>query len=133
MKTGIVDVGGGLRGVYAAGVFDRCLDIGIHFDVCVGVSAGSANISSYIAGQKYTVAIVDAPADLGDTVIPSLGAGINVPVGGNNGVTAGVDPSAADKRVITVQPTNPNVDYILVTPEGIQVGAAQPGRPTTAP
>ncbi len=52
MKTGIVDVGGGLRGVYAAGVFDRCLDMGIHFDVCVGVSAGSANISSYIAGQK---------------------------------------------------------------------------------
>lgn len=52
MKTGIVDVGGGMRGVYAAGVFDRCLDIGIHFDVCVGVSAGSANISSYIAGQK---------------------------------------------------------------------------------
>lgn len=26
MKTGIIDVGGGLRGVYAAGVFDRCLD-----------------------------------------------------------------------------------------------------------
>lgn len=52
MKTGIVDVGGGLRGVYAAGVFDRCLDAEIHFDVCVGVSAGSANISSYIAGQK---------------------------------------------------------------------------------
>lgn len=26
MKTGIVDVGGGLRGVYAAGIFDHCLD-----------------------------------------------------------------------------------------------------------
>lgn len=26
MKTGIVDVGGGLRGIYAAGVFDWCLD-----------------------------------------------------------------------------------------------------------
>lgn len=52
MKTGIVDVGGGLRGIYAAGVFDRCLDLGIRFDVCVGVSAGSANISSYVAGQR---------------------------------------------------------------------------------
>ena len=52
MKTGIVDVGGGLRGVYAAGVFDYCLDAGIHFDVGIGVSAGSANVISYIAGQK---------------------------------------------------------------------------------
>ncbi len=52
MKTGVVDVGGGLRGVYAAGVFDRCLDMGVRFDACVGVSAGSANISSYLAGQK---------------------------------------------------------------------------------
>lgn len=52
MKTGIVDVGGGLRGIYAAGVFDYCLEQGIHFDLCVGVSAGSANTSSYIAGQR---------------------------------------------------------------------------------
>ena len=51
MKTGVVDVGGGLRGVYAAGVFDRCLDEQIKFDVCVGVSAGSANCCSYLAGQ----------------------------------------------------------------------------------
>lgn len=52
MKTGIVDVGGGLRGVYAAGVFDYCLDAGIQFDLGIGVSAGSANVSSFIAGQK---------------------------------------------------------------------------------
>lgn len=52
MKTGIVDVGGGLRGVYAAGVFDYCLDENIQFDLCIGVSAGSANVTSYIAGQK---------------------------------------------------------------------------------
>lgn len=52
MKTGIVDVGGGLRGVYAAGLFDYCLDVGIEFDFCIGVSAGSANVTSYIAGQK---------------------------------------------------------------------------------
>lgn len=52
MKIGVVDVGGGLRGVYAAGVFDYCLDSNIRFDLCVGVSAGSANAASYVAGQK---------------------------------------------------------------------------------
>ena len=52
MKMGIVDVGGGLRGIYAAGVFDHCLEEGITFDLCIGVSAGSANAASYIAGQK---------------------------------------------------------------------------------
>lgn len=50
--TGIVDVGGGLRGIYGAGVFDYCLDRGISFDYCIGVSAGSANIASYLGGQK---------------------------------------------------------------------------------
>ncbi len=52
MKTGLVDVGGGLRGIYAAGVMDRFLDDGITFDLGIGVSAGSANISTFIAGQK---------------------------------------------------------------------------------
>ena len=52
MRIGVVDVGGGLRGVYAAGIFDRCLDEKIHFDVCIGVSAGSANCTSYMAGKK---------------------------------------------------------------------------------
>lgn len=49
---GIIDVGGGLRDIYGAGVFDRLIDEGIKFDYCIGVSAGSANIASYIAGQK---------------------------------------------------------------------------------
>ena len=48
---GVVDVGGGERGAYGAGVFDFCMERGIDFDVCVGVSAGAANLSSYIAGQ----------------------------------------------------------------------------------
>lgn len=52
MKKGVVDVGGGLRGIHAAGVFDYCLDTGIQFDYCIGVSAGSANVASYLAGQK---------------------------------------------------------------------------------
>lgn len=52
MKAAVIDVGGGLRGIYGAGVFDRCLDDNVHFSLGIGVSAGSANIISYIAGQK---------------------------------------------------------------------------------
>ena len=52
MKTGIVDVGGGLRDIYGAGVLDRCLDEGIHFDLCIGVSAGAANLTTFLAGQR---------------------------------------------------------------------------------
>jgi predicted patatin/cPLA2 family phospholipase len=52
MKTGIIDVGGGFRGSFGAGVLDRCLDDGASVDYGIGVSAGSANIISYFAGQK---------------------------------------------------------------------------------
>ena len=52
MKLGLVDVGGGLHGVYAAGVLDFCMEQKISFDCCIGVSAGSTNILSYPAGQK---------------------------------------------------------------------------------
>lgn len=52
MKTAVVDVGGGLRGIYASGVFDRCMEDEVHFSLGIGVSAGSANVISYIAGQK---------------------------------------------------------------------------------
>ena len=51
MTTGVVDVGGGMRGIYAAGILDYCMMHQIHFDCCVGVSAGSANMASYLAGQ----------------------------------------------------------------------------------
>ena len=52
MKTGIIDVGGGMRDIYGAGVLDKCMEYGINFDHCIGVSAGSANLSAYISGQK---------------------------------------------------------------------------------
>ena len=52
MKVGVVDVGGGFRGIYAVGIFDYCLDNNIRFDLGVGVSAGSANLISYAAGQR---------------------------------------------------------------------------------
>jgi predicted patatin/cPLA2 family phospholipase len=50
--TGVVDVGGGLRGIYGAGVFDWCLQNDVRFDFNIGVSAGSANVMSYMAGQQ---------------------------------------------------------------------------------
>ncbi len=52
MKTGIVDVGGGMRGIYACGVMDYCLEHKINFNLGIGVSAGAANICTFIAGQK---------------------------------------------------------------------------------
>lgn len=52
MRTCVIDTGGGMRGIYAAGVLDTCMEQGIQFDVGIGISAGSANVASYIAGQK---------------------------------------------------------------------------------
>ena len=50
--TGVIDVGGGTRGIFGAGVFDFCLDYGISFDYGIGVSAGSANICSFLSAQR---------------------------------------------------------------------------------
>jgi len=52
MKIGIVDVGGGNRGIYGAGVLDYCLDHQIDVDYFIGVSAGSANGVSYLSKQR---------------------------------------------------------------------------------
>ncbi len=50
--TGLIDVGGGMRDVYGTGVLDCFIDNNISFDLCIGVSAGSANIASFLAGQR---------------------------------------------------------------------------------
>ena len=50
--VGYIDVGGGLRGVYGAGVLDRILDDNIKFSCYIGVSAGSANIVSHLGGHR---------------------------------------------------------------------------------
>lgn len=51
-KIGLVLEGGGMKCAYGAGVLDAFLDYDIHFDYCIGVSAGSANAASYLAGQR---------------------------------------------------------------------------------
>lgn len=50
--VGYIDVGGGMRAVFGAGVLDRCLDEGIEFPYYIGVSAGSANIISHLGGHN---------------------------------------------------------------------------------
>ncbi len=50
--VGILDVGGGLRGNYVSGIIDYLLDNSIDIEYCLGVSAGSANLITYIAGQR---------------------------------------------------------------------------------
>lgn len=51
MKLGFVDVGGGTRGIYGAGVFDYLMEENIGGDYFIGVSAGAANGASFLAKQ----------------------------------------------------------------------------------
>ncbi|QSX07216.1 patatin family protein [Sedimentibacter sp. zth1] len=51
-SIGLVLEGGGLRGVYTAGVLDVLLENNIEFDYCIGVSAGACNAVSFISKQK---------------------------------------------------------------------------------
>lgn len=52
LKIGIVLEGGGVRGIYTAGVLDVFMDEGLSFDGLVGVSAGAAHGCSYLSDQK---------------------------------------------------------------------------------
>lgn len=35
MKLGLIDVGGGMRGTFAAGILEYCLENNINFDCCI--------------------------------------------------------------------------------------------------
>lgn len=50
--TGLIDVGGGMKCAYSAGLYDYFMDNGIEFDYYLGVSAGSMNLLSYISGER---------------------------------------------------------------------------------
>jgi len=52
VKTGLVLEGGGMRGIYTAGVLDVFLENGITFDGVIGVSAGAVHGCSFVSGQK---------------------------------------------------------------------------------
>jgi predicted patatin/cPLA2 family phospholipase len=49
---GLVLEGGGMRGIYTAGVLDLFMDKNIYFPYVIGVSAGACNAASYISKQK---------------------------------------------------------------------------------
>lgn len=51
-KTGIILEGGGLRGVFTAGVVDLFIEKGVGFDVLIGVSAGACHGCSLLSKQK---------------------------------------------------------------------------------
>ena len=51
-KTGLVLEGGGVRGIYTAGVLDVFMEHGIRFDGVIGVSAGAIHGCSFLSNQK---------------------------------------------------------------------------------
>lgn len=52
MRVGLVLEGGGMRGVYTAGVLEYFLEEGIRFPYIVAVSAGACQAASYLSEQK---------------------------------------------------------------------------------
>ena len=58
-KTGLVLEGGGMRGIYTAGVLDVFMENGITFDGVIGVSAGARDPWMFLCirteRQKYPV------------------------------------------------------------------------------
>ncbi|MDA3955942.1 patatin family protein [Oceanispirochaeta sp.] len=52
-KTALIVEGGAMRGIFAAGVLDRFLELEYNpFDFCVGVSAGATNLAAWLCKQK---------------------------------------------------------------------------------
>lgn len=51
-EAGLVLEGGGMRGLYTAGVLDFFIDKGIYFKNCYGVSAGATQCCSYLSKQR---------------------------------------------------------------------------------
>lgn len=51
-KVGLIVEGGGMRGIYGCGVLDAFLENDIRFPYGIGVSAGAANLASFVAEQE---------------------------------------------------------------------------------
>ena len=58
-EAGLVLEGGGMRGVYTAGVLDYFLEQDLCFPYVIGVSAGACNAASYLSKQKGRNRIVN--------------------------------------------------------------------------
>ena len=74
INGGLVLEGGGMKGIFTAGVLDFLMDKGIMFRSIYGVSAGACHMTSYISGQRGRA--LDVSIDYLDTRwycgIPSL-------------------------------------------------------------
>lgn len=55
MKYALIDIGGGMRDAFGAGVLDYFMDENININNCLGVSAGASNLSNYISRQRGRV------------------------------------------------------------------------------
>ena len=66
MKVGLVLEGGGMRGLYTAGVLDAFLEAGIKVDGVVSVSAGALFGVNYLSNPKELFAIT---SDSWETVV----------------------------------------------------------------
>ena len=51
-QAGLILEGGGMKGIYTAGVLDFFLDKEIEFSSCYGVSAGACHMCSYLSKQR---------------------------------------------------------------------------------
>lgn len=51
VQAGLVLEGGGMRGLYTAGILDYFMERGLQFSSCYGVSAGACHLTSYMSGQ----------------------------------------------------------------------------------
>lgn len=60
IECGLVLEGGGMKGIYTAGVLEYFMEKNLYFQNCYGVSAGACHLCSYISKQKkraYRVAL----------------------------------------------------------------------------
>lgn|SRR5574344_226343 len=52
-KIGLILEGGGMRGMFTAGVLDFFLEKELNFDLVIGVSAGACNACNFLSKQEY--------------------------------------------------------------------------------
>ncbi|NMM65422.1 patatin family protein [Clostridium sp. P21] len=58
-NLGLVLEGGGMRGVYTAGILDFFMDKDLYFSYVIGVSMGACNAASYVSKQRGRNKIID--------------------------------------------------------------------------
>ncbi|KOS30345.1 hypothetical protein ADK17_05105 [Bacillus anthracis] len=51
-NTGLVLEGGGMKGVYTAGILEYFMEQNLYFPYVIGVSAGACKAATYLSRQK---------------------------------------------------------------------------------